>query len=99
MSDISVFHRSFASGIAHRLGRPDRVWLVVAGIFAALAVVAPGQATASAGFTLGNLADIAPYLLVSVAFAAWATASGADSLIARAFSGPPLLMIAMGALA
>jgi len=99
MSDTSLVQRSLAADVARRLTRLDRVWLVTAAILAALAILAPSQATASAGFTLANLVEIAPYLLVSVAFAATATATGADGLIARAFAGSPLVMILMGALA
>ena len=36
---------------------------------------------------------------MSIAIAAWAGATGADNLIAKAFTGTPLLMIGMGALA
>jgi uncharacterized protein len=43
--------------------------------------------------------NTAPFLVLSIAIAAWAGATGADNLIAKAFTGAPLLMIGLGALA
>ncbi|ULB12485.1 ArsP (plasmid) [Cereibacter azotoformans] len=79
--------------------RDQQVWLVVAMILAVLALVDPVQAQGSLGFTLASLAHTAPFLLLSIAIAAWAGATGADNLIARAFTGSPLLMIGLAALA
>jgi uncharacterized membrane protein YraQ (UPF0718 family) len=88
--------------LAERL-RPIRkrhgVWLVSAALVAALALIAPAQATASVRFAAAALAHTAPYLVLSILIAAWAGATGADNLIARAFTGAPLLAIALGALA
>ena len=86
----------------HRLltwARARRVWLTSALILALVALIAPGQARDSAVFTLGALWGTAPFLLLSIAIAAWAGATGADALIARAFVGAPLMMIALAALA
>jgi len=99
MMEHSLSHRSRAADFFHRFARVDRTWLVVAGILAGLVLFAPSQATDSVRFTVRNLADIAPYLLVSVGFAALAAATGADGLIARAFTGSPLLMVLLAALA
>ncbi len=79
--------------------RDQRVWLASALILAALAVFDPLQARDSALFAGGALLHTAPYLILSIAIAAWANATGADNLIAKAFTGAPLLMIALGALA
>lgn len=79
--------------------RDQRVWLASAIILAGLAVVDPGQAGESAAFAGSALLHTAPYLLLSISIAAWAGATGADNLIARAFTGSPLLMIGLGALA
>ena len=76
-----------------------RVWLVSLAILGALAVIEPAQAATSAGFLVTALIKIAPFLLASVLVAAWAGATGADGLIARAFTGAPVVMITMGALA
>jgi len=70
-----------------RFGRLDRVWIAIALIFAALALLAPPQVPSSAQFTIESLINIAPYLAVSVAVAAFARASGLDHQIGRAFSG------------
>lgn len=79
--------------------RNQRVWIASALIIAALAVFDPLQAGESAIFAGGALLRTAPYLVLSVAIAAWAGATGADSLIAKAFTGAPLPMIALAALA
>ena len=76
----------------------QRVWLVSALILAVLAVFAPAQAGESAVFTGAALLKTAPYLVLSIAIAAWAGATGADNLIAKAFTGAPLLMIVFGGL-
>ncbi len=81
------------------LWRDHRVWLTSALILALLAVFDLAQAAASARFAADSLLHTAPYLVLSIAIAAWAGATGADNLIARAFTGAPLLMIVLGALA
>lgn len=87
-----------ASGIGRRIGGIDRAWLATAVIFALIAIVAPDQAPVSARFTLNALVEIAPYLLFAIAIAAYAKATGADGLIARAFTGRMSVMIVMAAL-
>lgn len=77
----------------------QRVWLASAAILAILAVFDPMQAADSASFAGAALLKTAPYLLLSIGIAAWAGATGADNLIAKAFTGAPLLMIVFGALA
>ncbi|WP_209427116.1 permease [Pararhodobacter sp. SW119] len=79
--------------------RKQRVWLAAAAILAAVTVFDLGQADASVRFILASLVKIAPFLLLSVVMAGWAGATGADELIARAFTGAPATMIALGALA
>jgi uncharacterized membrane protein YraQ (UPF0718 family) len=80
----------------------DRAFLAILVIFAGLFVLAPDQAARSLGFTFEALLHVAPFLLLSVAIAAYSKASGADNLIARAFQGRTAQMIlfaaAMGAL-
>jgi len=78
--------------------RIDRAWLALALLFAALWAFLPHQAGPSAIFTLEALVDIAPFLVVSVALAAYLRAAGAERLIARVFSGNLHLMIATAAL-
>ena len=81
------------------LWQEQRVWLASVLILVVLAVFDLPQAVSSAEFAATALLHTAPYLILSIAIAAWAGATGADNLIARAFTGAPLLMIALGALA
>ncbi|MGO4915929.1 permease [Pseudogemmobacter sp. W21_MBD1_M6] len=81
------------------LWQDQRVWIASVLILAALAVFDPGQAGASAQFAGRALLTTAPFLILSIAIAAWAGATGADNLIARAFTGAPILMIGLGAMA
>ncbi len=91
-----------AAGLRSTLGyfwRVHRVWLTSALILLTLAVFDPRQAAESARFAGQALLNTAPFVIVSIAIAAWAGATGADNLIAKAFTGAPLLMIGLGALA
>ncbi len=94
MSDLAIK----ISGMAAPIRRIERAWLVVLALFAALALFAPAQARTSFGFTIDSLIEIAPFLLLAIAVAAYAKASGADGLIARAFHGRTVSMIAVAAL-
>ena len=67
----------------------DRVVLVFAIALLGLGVLDTAQLPASLRFVAGALVGIAPFLALAVAIAAYASASGADRLIARAFSGSP----------
>ena len=67
----------------------DRVVLVFVLGLLALGVLDAAQLPVSMRFVVGALAGIAPFLALAVAIAAFASASGADRLIARAFSGSP----------
>jgi hypothetical protein len=84
---------------ARMLWRDHRVWLTSALIVAVLALLDPAQARDSLGFTAQSLLSTAPFLILSIGVAAWATATGADNLIARAFTGAPVVMIGLAALA
>jgi uncharacterized protein len=74
--------------------------VVVAAILAVLvlAAAAPAQAAASLRFTLKELLGVAPFLLLSIGVTAYAKASGADRLIARAFTGHVGRMVVVAAL-
>ena len=77
----------------NRLLKADRVLITLAVIFGVMALAAPDQAVASFGFALESLVETAPFLLLSIAIAAYAGASGADNLIARAFQGRTAVMV------
>lgn len=79
-------------------GKVDWTVVVVLGAFAVLAVLAADQAIASAIFVGDALIGVAPFLFASIAIAAYAKASGADNLIARAFEGREVTMIGAAAL-
>jgi uncharacterized membrane protein YraQ (UPF0718 family) len=79
-------------------GRIDRVWLATGAVLLALALLAPTQASVSLRFAAEALLGVAPWLLLSVGLAAYAGASGADNLIARAFAGREAVMVATAAL-
>ena len=78
--------------------RLDGVWLALALALAALALLVPPQALESMRFIAAALWSIAPYLLASIAIAAYAKASRADHLIARAFQGRMAMMVPAAAL-
>ena len=67
----------------------DRVVLAFALALVALGVLDTAQVPASLRFVAGALVGIAPFIVLAVAIAAYAAASGADRLIARAFSVSP----------
>ena len=87
-----------ALNLSRVMRAPDRVWLTISLILAALVLIAPEQALVSLRFAINALLGVAPFLLLSVAIAAYAKASGADGLIARAFSGHRLVMIGVASL-
>ncbi len=99
MTDASLPLPKRPTSSSFRLCKRQRVWLASALILAALAVFDTGQAAESLRFTLSSLAGTAPFLALSIGIAAWAGATGADNLIARAFTGSPMLMIGLAALA
>lgn len=76
----------------------DRAWLAIAAVFGLLLALAPDQATQSALFTVQSLWGVLPFLLLSVAIAAYTKASSADNLIGRAFQGRALPMVIFAAL-
>jgi len=78
--------------------RFDGVALAIALVFLLLILFAPAQASTSLRFTLNNLWEVAPFLLLSIGIAAYAAASGADNLIAKAFQGKLAVMIPVAAL-
>jgi uncharacterized membrane protein YraQ (UPF0718 family) len=99
MIETSLTIRSRTWGIAHQLWTQEKVWLFSAALLAALFVFAPALGLTTVGFAGQNLLNVAPFLALSVGVAAYAGASGADGLIARAFTGSPAVMIFVAAAA
>jgi len=98
MTDTTLASNGPLSALKH-IWQDHRVWLASAILLLVLAAFDRSQAADSALFAGNALLHTAPYLILSIAIAAWAGATGADNLIARAFTGAPMLMILFGALA
>jgi len=92
----SLGYRNWSTGVARILG--DRVVQALVVGFVIVAVLDPSQAVPSLRFTGEALAGMAPFFLLAIALAAFAKASGADGLIARAFSGNPVSTIVAASL-
>ena len=83
--------------ISTRLRAIDRVWLAVVALLLALLVADPDIAAGAVGFVATAFTSIGGYLAAAVLLAAAAQASGADGLIARAFSGRERVGVAIAA--
>ena len=81
----------------YRLGK-CKVELVLVTAMILLAWLDSSQAGESLNFIIDQLIGLSPYLLVSIGMTAYAKATGADNLIARAFQGKETLMIFFAAL-
>lgn len=76
----------------------DPAWAALAVALLVLSIIQPQQFFPSVSFIVAQVIHILPYLALAVGAAAYAGASGADNLIARAFSGHIALMIPFAAL-
>lgn len=99
MNTLAQTTRTRMIDLALTLWTKERVWLVSLAILGLLLLFDPAQGVESVSFTVANLADVAPFLVLSIGIAAYAGATGADGLIARAFTGSPAMMIIVTALA
>lgn len=91
MTQLILATRQFSTRI-------DRVWMFLAVALFALAIVDGAQALESLRFTGKALLGVSVFLALSIGIAAYAKASGADRLIARAFSGNMGRMVVAAAL-
>ena len=82
---------------ASRLPRLPKAWLASALILGAVALLDPPQAWPTITFTANALLHTAPFILFAVFAVAFLKASGAESLLARAFEGRETRMIVMAA--
>ncbi len=80
------------------VGRLDRAFVALMIAWLALLAAAPAQASASLAFVLDALLKVAPFLAASIAIAAYAKATSADGLIAKAFVGRTAMMVGAAAL-
>ena len=99
MTDHSLPQPGPLASMGQHIWRKEKPWLAFGLILFAIAVFDPAQFGPSFAKVTGALVSIAPFLSASILIAAWAGATGADNLIARAFTGAPAMMILMGALA
>ncbi len=94
MSDVSSSGGGVLRGLSFRLrGRPDSAILALAVTLLALLVVEPRQALDSLVFAARTILLLSPYLVLAFALGAYAKASSANVLIARAAHGRPVAMI------
>lgn len=99
MTELALNVRSWTTDLTYRLWTKEKVWLLSAALLIILFLLAPGQGAISAEFAARNLIEVAPFLVLSIGIAAYAGATGADGLIARAFTGSPAIMIMIAAIA
>ena len=77
--------------------RIDRAWLFTGAVLAAIAVLDPSQFPPTLVFTAKALLNTAPLILVAVLSVGYLKASGAETGLARAFTGNETRMIFMAA--
>ncbi len=99
MSDLPLQEPSAPAAAARLIWQKHRVWLIILAILSGVMLFNPAQGFLSLSFTAEALIGVAPFLLLSIAIAAYAGATSADGLIARAFTGAPVVMIGVAALA
>ena len=73
-------------------------WGVIVAILALIILLAPETLGETLRFTFGALAGTAPFILFAVLAVAILKATGAETLLAKAFEGNPARMIVMAAL-
>lgn len=76
----------------------DSAWIAIGAVLAVLALFDRAQIPLSIGFVAAQFGSVLPFLGGAIALAAYAKASSADRLIARAFSGHVVVMIMVAAL-
>lgn len=84
--------------LARLSGRIDKAWLAVLAVIAALALLDQAQVVPSIEFAIEAMIGVLPYLAVAIAIAAYAKASSADNLIAKAFEGRAAMMVVSASL-
>ncbi len=95
MTELAL--RGYA-GLKQGLGRLSLVWLLIVLIPLAVVTVDPGRAGAVVGTAVEAFLGTLPYITVAVLLIAYLKASGAETVIARAFEGRETRMIVLAAL-
>ena len=78
--------------------RIDRAWLALLAILAAVGMLDAAQLVPTIRFAASALLNTAPFILFAVLAVGYLKASGAETLLARAFEGRELRMIGLAAL-
>ena len=86
------------SPISARLARIDKAWLALVLILVAVAVLDLPQLRPTIEFTLGALGHTAPFILFAVFAIGYLKATGAETILAKAFEGRETRMILFAAL-
>lgn len=84
--------------VKEKTARIDKVVWAIAAVYLGLSLLAPEKLPESLKFVAVALIQISPFLLFSIAVAAYAQATGSEKLIQRVFSGKPAATIATAAL-
>ena len=75
----------------------DKAWVAVAAIPLGLAVLAPDQVWPTLSFAFSALGSTAPFIVFAVLSVAYLKATGAESILAKAFEGREIRMIFLAA--
>ncbi len=86
-----------SAAVTNRRWTPG-AWGVIAGILVIIALLAPDTLWETITFTVQALGHTAPFIAFAVLAVAYLKATGAESLLAKAFEGNPARMIVMAAL-
>jgi len=94
MSQITLGLRRFGGAAASL----DRAAAAILLMLLALALIDVDQLWASLTFVARAIANVAPWIALSVTIAAYASSSGADHLIAKAFQGRLVVMVVLASI-
>ncbi|MEL6206530.1 MAG: permease [Pseudomonadota bacterium] len=95
MAEASVTQPGTARQLWAKL---DKVWLIVVVVPLVIALYDTQQAGETVTFAVGAMAHTAPFIAFAVFAVAFLKATGAETLVARAFEGPEWRMIVVAAL-
>ena len=90
MTDISQAIR--------KLPKIDGAFAAIIAIYLVIAIALPAEFGPTLGFTLGAMSTTAPFIIFAVLAVAYLKATGAETLLARAFQGAQVRMIILAAL-
>jgi len=87
-----------AGAIWRQMRGLDGVWLLILAIPLALIALDPGRAGAVLATSLTAFGGTVPFMALAVAIIAWLKATGAEGIVAKAFTGHETRMIVLAAL-